>query len=113
MRGVRNMQARNHLATMRKGDQVLFYHSQQGLAVVGLCEVEQEAFQDPTSGDHRWLAVTFIPIETLAVPVPLSEIRKTHGLAGIALLRQPRLSVMPLTESQFRIVLTLSERGCE
>ena len=109
MRGVRNVQARNYLATMRIGEQVFFYHSQQELAVVGLCEVESPAFQDPTSADSRWLAVTFRPIKTLASPVPLSLIRNTLGLEQIGVVRQPRLSVMPLTESQFRIVLALSE----
>ena len=107
------MQARSYLAAMHLGDPVLFYHSQQELAIVGLCEVERPAFPDPTSADARWLAVGFRPIKTLACPVTLSRIRNTPGLGQIGLVRQPRLSVMPLTGAQFRIVLTLSERRCE
>lgn len=110
MRGVRNVQARTHLAAMRIGDQVLFYHSQQELAVVGLCEVERPAFPDPTSADPRWLAVTFKPISTLECPVPLSRIRNTPGLEQISLIRQPQLSVMPLAEPDFRLIVTLSEQ---
>jgi len=110
MRGVRNTQARTHLAAMRIGDQVLFYHSQQELAVVGLCEVELPASPDPTSADPRWLSVTFKPISTLACPVPLSRIRNTPGLEQIGLIRQPRLSVMPLTESAFHLIVAISEQ---
>ena len=110
MRGVRNTQARTHLAAMHIGDQVLFYHSQQELAVVGLCEVELSAFPDPTSADARWLSVTFKPISTLACPVPLSRIRKTPGLEQIGLIRQPRLSVMPLTEPEFLLIVAISEK---
>lgn len=110
MRGVRNTQAQTHLAAMRIGDQVLFYHSQQELAVVGLCEVELSAFPDPTSADPRWLSVTFKPGTTLACPVPLSRIKNTPGLEQIGLIRQPRLSVMPLTESEFHLIVALSEK---
>lgn len=113
MRGVRNAQARNYLAAMRAGDPVLFYHSQQELAVVGLCEVERPAFPDPTSADARWLTVTLNPVKSLERPVTLSHIKKTPGLEHIGLIRQPRLSVMPVTELQFQIMLTLSARSSD
>ncbi len=109
MRGVRNAQARNNLAAMRMGDQVLFYHSQHERAVVGLCEVEQLASPDPTSDDPRWLSVIFKPIRTLACPVPLLRIRKKSGLEQVGLVRQPRLSVMPLTESEFNLIVAISD----
>ena len=108
MRGVRNSQARNHLVSMRLCDPVLFYHSQVERAVVGLCEVTRESFPDPTSADPRWLAVDLRPVETLPRPVRLSQIKQTPRLADIALVRQPRLSVMPLTEDQYDTIAALA-----
>lgn len=104
--GVRNYQARNNLLAMRKGDQVLFYHSNEGLAVVGIARVVKEAYQDPTTEDDRWVAVDIEPVETLITPVTLEEIKKEKRLQNIALVRQGRLSVMPLTKEEFEVLAT-------
>ncbi len=108
LRGVRSHQARNHLAAMRKGDPVLYYHSQQELQVVGIMQVTAEAFPDPASSDPKWLTVTFSPLKTLTTPVSLKTIRHVADLSEIALIRQPRLSVMPLAQCQFDKIITLS-----
>lgn len=102
--GVRNYQARNNLLAMRKGDQVLFYHSNEGLAVVGIARVVKEAYQDPTTEDDRWVAVDIEPVETLTTPVTLETIKREKNLQNIALVRQGRLSVMPLTNEEFTII---------
>jgi predicted RNA-binding protein with PUA-like domain len=103
--GVRNYQARNNLLAMRKGDQVLFYHSNEGLAVVGVARVVREAYQDPTTEDERWVAVDIEPVETLKTPVTLEEIKQEKRLQNIALVRQGRLSVMPLTKEEFTVIV--------
>jgi len=104
--GVRNYQARNNLQAMKKGDQVLFYHSNDGLAVVGVARVIKEAYQDPTTDDERWVAVDIEPVETLKTPVILGEMKKDKRLQNIALIRQGRLSVMPLTREEFETIVT-------
>lgn len=104
--GVRNFQARNNLREMKKGDKVLFYHSGSEKAVVGLTEVSQEHFPDPT--DQNWVAVKLKPIKKLQKPVKLETIKAEQALQGIALVRQPRLSVMPLSEEEFNTILKLS-----
>lgn len=103
--GVRNYQARNNLQAMRTGDAVLFYHSNDGLAVVGVARVVKEAYQDPTTDDPRWVAVDVEPIETLTLPVSLSDIKKDHRLQNIALVKQGRLSVVPLTKAEFDVIV--------
>ncbi len=105
LRGVRSAEACRHLAAMQVGDKVLFYHSQQERAVVGMLEVARTAYPDPTSADPRWLTCDFRPVQTLAHPVALAELRQDTQLASLPLIRQPRLAVMPLTEAEFsRIV---------
>jgi predicted RNA-binding protein with PUA-like domain len=111
MRGVRNRQARNHLAVMRVGDPVLFYHSQQDLAVVGLMEVSREAYPDPTSSDPQWLTCDFMPIRSLPTPVTLARMKTDPAFVATPLLRQPRLSVLPLTALQFERILAISKGG--
>lgn len=108
MRGVRSSAARAHLAAMRLGDRVLFYHSQQELAVVGVMTVTREAYPDPTSADPQWLTCEFAPVQTLARPVPLAELKAAPALADIALIRQPRLAVMPLDTVAFTRILALA-----
>lgn len=108
LRGVRSPAAHKHLSEMRVGDAVLFYHSQKELAVVGVMEVTREAYPDPTSSDVQWLTCDFAPTRTLARPVSLSEIRTDSALATIALVRQPRLAVMPITAAQFSQILETS-----
>lgn len=105
--GVRNFQARNHLLAMRSGDRVLYYHSNVGQEVVGLCRVVREAHADPTADDPRWVAVDLAAVKTLRRPVSLHAIQADPLLQGIALVRQPRLSVMPLTPAEFQRIAEL------
>lgn len=109
--GVRNYQARNNLKEMKKGDKVLFYHSVQGTEVVGTTTVTKEFFQDPTTDDDRWVAVELKAEETLQNPVPLSLIKDTKELRDIALIKQSRLSVMPLTEKEYEKIIELSKEN--
>ncbi|MGI9056427.1 MAG: EVE domain-containing protein [Pyrinomonadaceae bacterium] len=104
--GVRNYQARNNLRDMKTGDQVLFYHSVSEKAVVGLAEVSKENFPDPV--DEKWLAVELKPIEKFKKAVTLDEIKSEKTLENIALIKQSRLSVMPLTKKEFEKILNLS-----
>lgn len=105
--GVRNYQARNNLREMRRGDRVLFYHSVTEKRVVGIARVHRQAYQDPTTEDTRWVAVDLVPLTALARPVELAEIRRHPGLRDIALLRQSRLSVVPITKKEFDIIVGL------
>ncbi len=109
--GVRNYQARNNLKEMRKGDQVLFYHSNEGMEVVGTAKVIKESYQDPTTDDDRWVAVDLKPVKALKRPVTLVEIKQDDRLKNIALLRQSRLSVMPVGEDDFHVILDLGRKG--
>lgn len=102
--GVRNYQARNNLNAMQKGDVVLFYHSTEGLAVVGIARVSNEAYQDPTTENQRWVVVELEPVETLQQPVTLGDMQQDQRLQNIALIRQARLSVMPLTKEEFEVI---------
>ncbi|HWP91930.1 MAG TPA: EVE domain-containing protein [Thermodesulfobacteriota bacterium] len=103
--GVRNFQARNNLNNMKKGDLVLFYHSNEGLEVVGIAKVTKESYQDPTTSDERWVVVDLEPVETLKKPVPLEEIKNDKRLKNIPLIKQSRLSVMPLTKEEFDVIV--------
>lgn len=105
--GVRNYQARNNLREMKRGDKVLFYHSVSEKAVVGLAEVSKENFPDPT--DEKWIAVELKPVEKFEKPVILDEIKAEKSLENIALIKQSRLSVLPLTREEFETILKLSE----
>ena len=102
--GVRNPTARANLGAMKKGDDVLFYHSGEGKAVVGLARVTREAYPDPTSADPQWLTCDFTPLQTLPRPVNLAELKADPRLATLALLRQPRLAVMTVRPDQFKII---------
>lgn len=108
--GVRNYAARNNLRAMRAGDLALFYHSVSGKEVVGVCRVSREAFPDPTAPENerdRWSSVEFVPDRALPRPVPLAVIKTTPELAAMPLIKQSRLSVMPVTEAEFLAVLRL------
>jgi predicted RNA-binding protein with PUA-like domain len=110
--GVRNYQARNNLKEMKKGDQVLFYHSNEGLAVVGIAQVAKEAYQDPTTKDERWVVVELKPVKALKRPVTLEEMKKDKRFSGMKLLRQSRLSVSPVSEDEFDAIVALgSQKG--
>jgi predicted RNA-binding protein with PUA-like domain len=103
--GVRNYQARNNLRAMKKDDAVLFYHSNEGLAVVGIAKVVKESYQDPTTEDPRWVVVDLAPSETLETPVTLSEMKQEKRLQNLALIRQSQLSVSPLTKEEFEVIV--------
>lgn len=105
--GVRNYQARNHLQAMRRGDRVLFYASVGPKEVQGIAEVTKTAFPDPTADDDAWVAVELKAVETLPRPVSLAAIKAEPALADIGLLRQSRLSVMPLTRAAYERILEL------
>lgn len=107
--GVRNFQARNNLAAMRNGDSVLFYHSVDDKEVVGIARVIREAYPDATADEEGWLAVEIEPAEALSHPVSLERIKSDARLRDIALVRQGRLSVMPVTAEEYRAVLSLAE----
>ena len=105
--GVRNYQARIHLNAMRPGDRVFFYESVTTKAVVGIAEVTKAAFPDKTADEPGWVAVELKSVQPLAQPVTLATIKATPSLADIALLRQSRLSVMPLKRAEFETILKL------
>jgi predicted RNA-binding protein with PUA-like domain len=107
--GVRNYQARNNLKNMKKGDNLLFYHSVVGKEIVGIAEVTREAYPDPTTDDERWVVVDLKPIKPFKVPVTLEEIKTHKELSEIALIKQARLSVMPITKKEFQILLKLGK----
>ena len=107
--GVRNYQARNNLKNMKKGDNLLFYHSVVGKEIVGIAEVTREAYPDPTTDDERWVVVDLKPIKPLKVPVTLEKIKTHKELSEIALIKQARLSVMPITKKEFQILLKLGK----
>ena len=105
--GVRNYAARNNLRAMAKGDRVLFYHSNEGLAVVGIAEVAKEAYQDPTTDDTNWVVVDLKPVKPIPVPVTLAAIKAEPSLANMQLVKLSRLSVAAVTEDEFNIVLQM------
>lgn len=108
--GVRNNAAALHLKAMREGDEVFFYHSQEGLAVVGVAKVVRTAFPDPGDPTGRFVAVELAPLRRLKRPVTLAEMKQAPALAGMAMLRQSRLSVSPVTEAEWRAILELADR---
>jgi predicted RNA-binding protein with PUA-like domain len=106
--GVRNYAARLHLRNMKKGDDVLFYHSNEGTEIVGIAKVIKEYYQDPTTDDERWSAVDLQPYRRLKKPVPLSLIKKDKRLSNMALVRIGRLSVQPVTEAEYDVIMELA-----
>ena len=105
--GVRNYQARNNLREMKEGDLVLFYHSNEGKNVVGVAKVVKEAYQDPTTDDKNWVVVDLVPVQSLDKPVTLEQIKAEESLKDISLVRQGRLSVMPLKATEFDKILEM------
>jgi predicted RNA-binding protein with PUA-like domain len=106
--GVRNFQARNNLRAMKTGDVVLFYHSVTGKEVVGIAKVAREAYPDPTADEPGWDCVDLVPAKPLKKSVTLAAIKAAPALKDIALLKQSRLSVMPLTAEEYAVILKLS-----
>lgn len=98
--GVRNFQARNNLRAMKKGDLVLFYHSVTGKEIAGIAKVAREAYPDPTADEEGWDCVDLVPVKPLKQPVTLDAIKSAPALKNLPLLKQSRLSVMPLTAAE-------------
>jgi predicted RNA-binding protein with PUA-like domain len=111
--GVRNYAARNNLRAMKKNDQVFYYHSNEGTDIVAIAKVSREAFQDPTIDDETWVAVELKPLKKLKNPVPLAEIKKDAKLKDMALVKNSRLSVQPVTDEEWERVLELSNSGAK
>eukprot|EP01064_Diplonema_japonicum_P019018 TRINITY_DN27723_c0_g1_i1.p1 TRINITY_DN27723_c0_g1~~TRINITY_DN27723_c0_g1_i1.p1 ORF type:complete len:144 (+),score=43.33 TRINITY_DN27723_c0_g1_i1:43-474(+) len=107
--GVRNYQARNMMKEMKKGDIVLFYHSVTEKKFVGIAKVTKEHYQDPTTKDTKWVAVDIKPVKPLEEPVTLAQVKAEPKLKETALVRQARLSVFPLDEKEFKIIMKMAE----
>jgi predicted RNA-binding protein with PUA-like domain len=107
--GVRNFQARNHLRAMKKGDLVLYYHSVSEKQIVGVAKVAKEACPDPTAEEGDWSCVEMVPVKTLCQPVPLAVVKNDPLLKNILLVRQSRLSVIPLSAPEFARLLALAK----
>jgi len=107
--GVKNAQASNNMKAMKKGDQVFFYHSRQGLEVVGIMEVSEEATPDVTTDPDRWVVVKVKPVRKLAKPVSLKAMKQNPKLKDLAIIRQSRLSVAPVSKSEWDAILAMAE----
>ncbi len=110
--GVRNFEARNNLRAMKRGDELLFYHSNEGKAVVGLARVAREAYPNPTS-DEDWSVVDVEPVKALKRPVTLDEMRSHKLLGKMAIFRKSRLSVVPVTDAEFEAVVALGSAAAK
>lgn len=106
--GVRNYQARNNLKLMKAGDEVFFYHSVNEKQVVGIAKVVREFYQDPTTDDERWVVVDLVPVRKLEKPVTLAQIKADPQLENFALIKNSRLSVMPVDAAHYQIILDMS-----
>jgi predicted RNA-binding protein with PUA-like domain len=106
--GVRNFQARNYLRQMKTGDVVLFYHSGESKSVVGIAQVVKAPYPDPTANDEQWVAVDIKPVKPLKQPVSLAAMRENPKLATLLLIRQSRLSVMPVSKAEFDVIVKMS-----
>lgn len=106
--GVRNYAARNNLKAMKEGDYALFYHSNEGLEIVGIAAVAKEAYQDPTTTDTNWVAVDFVPVKALVKPVKLVDIKATKELADMDLVRLSRLSVGEVKPKEYKKILAMA-----
>jgi predicted RNA-binding protein with PUA-like domain len=103
--GVRNYGARNNLRSMKKGDLAFWYHSNEGMEIVGIAKVVKEAYQDPTTDNPAWLVVDFKPFKKLPNAVPLSILKKDPRLTNMDLIRLGRLSVQTVKEAEWDIVM--------
>ena len=107
--GVRNYQARNNLQKMEKGDLVFFYHSVVGKEIKGIAIVSKTFYPDPTTTDKRWVVVNLKAYKAISNPVTLDEIKTSPKLTDVALIKQSRLSVMPLTKNEFKVILKMGK----
>ncbi len=106
--GVRNYAARINLRAMKKGDEVLFYHSNEGVEIVGIAKVAKEAYQDPTIDDDRWVAVDLKPVKKLKNTVPLEIIKKDKRLINMDLVRLGRLSVQTVKDAEWKMIMEMA-----
>jgi predicted RNA-binding protein with PUA-like domain len=106
--GIRNYAARLHLKAMKKNDQVLFYHSNEGLEIVGIAKLVREFYPDPTTDNEAWFAVDIKPVKKLRNTVTLAQIKNEKRLANMALIRISRLSVGPVTPEEWDVVMELA-----
>ena len=106
--GVRNFQAAANLKAMRRGDRVFFYHSNEGLAIVGIAEIVKEAYPDPSDRDGKFVMVDLKPVMPVKTPVTLAEIKAEPKLKDLALVRQSRLSVVPVGDEEWRIITKMA-----
>ena len=107
--GIRNYAARNNLQAMKKGEEVFFYHSNEGLEIVGIAKVTKEAYQDATTPEPAWVVCEFKPVKKLKKPVTLATIKAEKRLANIELVRLSRLSVSKISDEEWEIVKELGE----
>lgn len=106
--GVRNYAARNNLKAMKKGDEVLFYHSNEGLEIVGIAKVVKEHYQDPTTEETAWVVVDLKPVKKLNKPVTLAQLKNEPKLASMEMLRLTRLSVTKVSDAEWKVILKLA-----
>ncbi|WP_207493318.1 EVE domain-containing protein [Aridibaculum aurantiacum] len=106
--GVRNYAARNNLRAMKKGDEAFWYHSNEGLEIVGIAKVVKEAYQDPTTDDPNWVAVDFKPLKKLKKPVSLATIKQDKRLQDMQIIKLSRLSVSAVTEDEWNVIMDLA-----
>ncbi len=106
--GVRNYEARNNLRAMKKGEKVLYYHSNEGKEIVGLAQVSKESYQDPTTEDANWVVVNLKPVKALKKPVTLATLKADPRMTQLALVRKGRISVTPVTDQEFKDIMALA-----
>lgn len=106
--GIRNYAARIHLRAMKKGDRVLFYHSNEGTEIVGIASVAKEAYQDPTADTDAWVAVDLKAVKKLKKPVTLNQVKGDSRLSQMALVRLGRLSAQPVTDEEWKIIMEMA-----
>lgn len=105
--GVRNYAARNNMREMKKNDEVLYYHSNEGMEVVGVAKVIKESYQDPTTEDKNWVVVDLKPVKKLKLPVTLAQVKKDEKLSNMELVKNSRLSVQKVTEEEWNHIMEL------
>ncbi|MGN6530755.1 MAG: EVE domain-containing protein [Ginsengibacter sp.] len=108
--GVRNYAARNNLREMKKGDEVFFYHSNEGMEIVGIAMVVKEAYQDPTTDDKNWVVVDLKPVKALKNPVTLTDIKAEAKFENMELVKNSRLSVQKVTPDEWKLIMKMSDR---
>lgn len=107
--GVRNYAARNNMREMKKDDEVLFYHSNEGMEIVGIAKIVKESYQDPTTEDKNWVVVDLKPVKKLKIPVTLSQIKKEPRLSNMELVKNSRLSVQKVSWEEWKIIMEMSD----